>query len=42
MFQASNLVLINGSLDPWHALGILKNMGPSTRAIYVDGTNETS
>ncbi len=36
--QTTNVVLPNGSVDPWHALGILKTLGPTEQAEYYTGT----
>jgi len=36
--QVSNVILPNGSVDPWHALGILTGLGPLTPAVYIMGT----
>jgi hypothetical protein len=37
-FMASNVILPNGSVDPWHALGILINPNPLSTAVYIMGT----
>ena len=37
--KASNVVLPNGSLDPWHALGITSTRRPSDPAVYIQGTS---
>lgn len=34
----SNVVFIHGTIDPWHALGILKSSNPNAPAIYINGT----
>lgn len=36
--EASNIVFPNGSIDPWHALGIIKDISNSLQAIYIEGT----
>jgi len=36
-FQGSNVVFVNGALDPWHSLSILKTSNPSLRTIYIKG-----
>ena len=36
--DTQNIVLPNGSIDPWHALGILKSVNLYTTAIYIEGT----
>lgn len=33
--KASNIVFSNGSLDPWHAGGILEQVSPLTTSIYI-------
>ena len=33
--KASNIVFSNGSLDPWHAGGILEQVSPWTTSIYI-------
>jgi len=33
-----NIVFPNGSIDPWHALGILKSVNTFTTAVYIMGT----
>ena len=35
--NATNIVFPNGSIDPWHALGVLKSDG-SLVAVFIDGT----
>ncbi|CAG2173161.1 unnamed protein product [Oppiella nova] len=35
--NVTNVVFTNGSLDPWHALSITKNLNNSTLAITIDG-----
>ncbi|CAB0016347.1 unnamed protein product [Nesidiocoris tenuis] len=34
----SNVVFVQGSLDPWHVLGVTKSTNPSAPAILIDGT----
>jgi hypothetical protein len=37
--QGTRIVYPNGSIDPWHALGIVANTTvPETEAIYISGT----
>jgi len=36
--SVSNVVFVHGSLDPWHALGILEDQSPSSPAILINGT----
>jgi len=33
-----NVTFPNGSIDPWHALSILKDMSADVKAVYIDGT----
>lgn len=35
--NTTNIVFPNGSIDPWHALGVLKSQG-SLEAVFIDGT----
>jgi len=37
--QVTNVVLPNGSLDPWHALGILSDINPSALARLITATS---
>lgn len=34
----TNIVFPNGSIDPWHALSIITNLGPTVEAVYINGT----
>lgn len=36
--NVTNIVFPNGSIDPWHALGITHNLTDSLTAIYINGT----
>ncbi|XP_033223403.1 putative serine protease K12H4.7 [Belonocnema kinseyi] len=36
--EASNVVYVHGSIDPWHALGIIESTHPDSPAIYINGT----
>ena len=36
--NASNIVFPNGSIDPWHALGITKTISETLVAIFIEGT----
>jgi len=40
--QGSKIIFPNGSVDPWHKLGILKTAGPSLPAFYMQGTAHCS
>ena len=33
------VVFPNGSIDPWHALGVLKDLGSDVRAYLINGTS---
>lgn len=35
--KVTNVVFPNGSVDPWHALGIVKDLSPNATAIFIDG-----
>lgn len=35
--EVSNVVFVHGSIDPWHALGILKTVYQDAPAIYIEG-----
>eukprot|EP01106_Pelomyxa_sp_JSP_P012138 TRINITY_DN328_c0_g1_i7.p1 TRINITY_DN328_c0_g1~~TRINITY_DN328_c0_g1_i7.p1 ORF type:complete len:152 (+),score=28.17 TRINITY_DN328_c0_g1_i7:65-520(+) len=35
---SSEVVLPNGSVDPWHALGLTQSSDPNEPAIYIQGT----
>ncbi len=34
----SNIVLPNGSIDPWHFLGVLSDLSPTVQAVFITGT----
>lgn len=34
----TNIVFPNGSIDPWHALSVLTDIGSSVHAVYITGT----
>jgi len=34
----SRILFVNGSIDPWHFLSVLKAMGDDEQAIFIDGT----
>ena len=36
--KLTKVVFPNGSIDPWHALGITKDISPDATAIYIKGT----
>lgn len=35
--EVSNVVFVQGSVDPWHALGIVKTIDQGAPAIYIKG-----
>jgi len=35
---ATNILFVNGNVDPWHSLSVTHNLTPSVRAILIDGT----
>lgn len=37
-YAGSNVVLPNGSVDPWHYLGVLTDLSPSVNAVFITGT----
>lgn len=36
--KVTNVVFVNGDIDPWHALGITTDLSSSSPAIYINGT----
>ncbi|XP_034943552.1 putative serine protease K12H4.7 [Chelonus insularis] len=36
--EVSNVVYVHGSIDPWHALGIIKSSNSEAQAIFINGT----
>ncbi|CAG5133617.1 unnamed protein product [Candidula unifasciata] len=36
--QITRVLFPNGSIDPWHALGVLEDLNPEARAIFINGT----
>jgi len=34
----TNILFVNGNIDPWHALSVSKDVSDSVRAILIDGT----
>lgn len=36
--NATNIIFPNGSIDPWHALGITSNISDSLIAVFITGT----
>lgn len=35
--EVSNVIFVQGSVDPWHALGITKTINQGAPAIYIKG-----
>ena len=35
--SVSNVVFVHGSIDPWHAMGVLESRSESTPAILISG-----
>ena len=35
--EETNVVYVHGSIDPWHALGIIESKNPEAPAIYING-----
>ena len=35
--DVTNVIFVNGNIDPWHALGILDNISLAAPAVMVDG-----
>jgi len=36
--KASNIIFSNGSLDPWHAGGVLEDVSPETVVLYIENS----
>jgi len=36
--SATNILFVNGNIDPWHALGVTADISDSLKAILIDGT----
>lgn len=36
--NVTNIVFPNGSIDPWHALGITQDVSPDLMAVFINGT----
>ncbi|XP_053402774.1 putative serine protease F56F10.1 [Mercenaria mercenaria] len=36
--SVTKVVFPNGSIDPWHAMGVTEDISPDATAIYIDGT----
>jgi len=37
--QVENVVFVHGSIDPWHAMGVLEDRNERAPAIYINGTS---
>lgn len=35
--RSSRIVFPNGSIDPWHALGITQDIAPDLPAVFIEG-----
>ncbi|XP_037930354.1 putative serine protease K12H4.7 [Teleopsis dalmanni] len=36
--ETTNVLYVHGSIDPWHALGLINSKNPKTPTIYIEGT----
>jgi serine protease 16 len=34
----TNILFVNGNVDPWHSLGVTADVSDTVRAILIDGT----
>jgi len=37
--SVSNVVFVHGSIDPWHAMGVLDDLHEDAPSIYITGTS---
>ena len=37
--NVSNVVFVHGSIDPWHAMGVLEDLNEMAPSIYIPGTS---
>ncbi|XP_064612363.1 thymus-specific serine protease-like [Liolophura sinensis] len=37
--SGSRIIFVNGSIDPWHALSVLKNLADEEIAVFINGTS---
>ena len=37
--SVSNVVFVHGSIDPWHAMGVVEDLNEFSPAIYITGTS---
>ncbi len=35
--KVTRVIFPNGSIDPWHALGVTKDLSPEATALYING-----
>lgn len=35
--ETTNVIYVHGSIDPWHALGLVKSVNDRMPAIYIEG-----
>jgi len=36
--DTSNILFVNGNIDPWHALGVISDISDSLKAVFINGT----
>lgn len=36
--RVRKVVFPNGSVDPWHALGVIRDLNPDSKALLINGT----
>ncbi len=36
--NVTNVVFVQGSIDPWHAMGVTQDLNEDAKAIYISGT----
>ena len=37
--DVDNVVFVHGTIDPWHAMGVLQDISAESPAIYINGTS---
>ena len=37
--DVDNVVFVHGTIDPWHAMGVLEDISSEAPAIYINGTS---
>ena len=35
--KVTRIIFPNGSVDPWHALGVTKDLSPEAKALFING-----